>query len=76
MFISGKGKGMKSIWFFVGLLLTIMGAIITASAAYSLFYPPVQTKVFSDLHPDLWWGIIMLVFGLLFVFMNRRSRVR
>lgn len=64
---------MKSIWFFVGLLLTIMGVIITASAVYSLVHPPAQQKIFSDLHPDLWWGIIMLVFGLLFAVFNRRN---
>jgi xanthine/uracil permease len=67
---------MKTIWYFVGLLLTIMGAIITASAVYSLFHPPVQSKIFSHLHPDLWWGIIMLVFGLLFAILNRRNVVR
>jgi len=67
---------MKSIWYFVGLLLTIMGAIITAAGVYFLFYPPAQPKVFSHLHPDLWWGILMLVFGLLFAILNRRSIVR
>ena len=67
---------MKSIWYFVGLLLTVMGAIITISGALSFFNPPAQTKVLSELHPDLWWGIFMLVFGLLFVFLNRRSIVR
>jgi hypothetical protein len=67
---------MKTIWYFVGLLLTIMGAIITASAVYSLFHPPAQPKIFSHLHPDLWWGIIMLVFGLLFAIFNRRNVVR
>lgn len=67
---------MKSIWYFVGLLLTIMGAIITVSAIYSLVNPPEQSKVFSHLHPDLWWGILMLVVGLLFAILNRRSVVR
>jgi len=67
---------MKSIWFFVGLLLTIMGAIITVSAVYSLINPPAQSKIFSHLHPDLWWGILMLVVGLLFAILNRRSVVR
>ena len=67
---------MKSIWYFVGLLLTIMGAIITAAGVYLLFYPPAQPKVFSHLHPDLWWGILMLVFGLLFAILNRRNIVR
>jgi hypothetical protein len=64
---------MKSIWYFVGLLLTIMGAIITISAVYSLINPPAQQKIFSSLHPDLWWGLIMLVFGLLFAVLNRRN---
>ena len=67
---------MKSIWFFVGLLLAIMGTIITISAVYSLLSPPEQAKIFSHLHPDLWWGILMLVVGLLFAILNRRSRVR
>jgi divalent metal cation (Fe/Co/Zn/Cd) transporter len=67
------GRDMKSIWFFVGLLLTIMGAIITVSAVYSLFSPPAQPKIFSHLHPDLWWGILMLAFGLIFAILNRRN---
>ncbi len=66
---------MKSIWFFVGLLLTIMGAIITASAVFSLFSPPDQTKILSHLHPDLWWGVFMLAFGLFFAIFNRRDKV-
>lgn len=64
---------MKSIWYFVGLLLTIIGAIITASAIYSLINPPAQLKKFSSLHPDLWWGLIMLAFGLVFAILNRRN---
>ncbi len=64
---------MKSIWYFVGMILTVMGAIITASAVYSLINPPAQPKIFSYMHPDLWWGIIMLAFGLLFAILNRRA---
>jgi xanthine/uracil permease len=67
---------MKSIWYFVGVLLAIMGAIITASAVYSLIHPPAQSKVLSHLHPDLWWGILMLVFGLCFAIWNRRKIIR
>jgi hypothetical protein len=67
---------MKSIWYFVGVLLAIMGAIITASALYSLLHPPAQPKILSHLHPDLWWGILMLVFGLCFAVWNRRKIIR
>ena len=66
---------MKSIWYFVGLLLTVMGAVITVSAVYSLVCPPDQPKMFAHLHPDLWWGIFMLVFGLAFALFNRRKRI-
>jgi hypothetical protein len=66
---------MKSIWYFVGLLLTIMGIIITISAVYTLFNPSSQPKLYSRLHPDLWWGLLMLVFGLLFALFNRRKTV-
>jgi FtsH-binding integral membrane protein len=64
---------MKSIWYFVGLLLTVIGAVVTASAVYSLVYPPAQPKIFSHVHPDLWWGIVMLAFGLFFAIFNRRN---
>jgi hypothetical protein len=64
---------MKSIWFFVGLLLTIIGAIVTTSAIYALIRPPAQPKIFSNLHPDLWWGILMLAFGLFFAVFHRRN---
>ncbi len=67
---------MKSIWYFVGLLLMILGAIITISAVYYLINPPAQSKILSHLHPDLWWGILMLVIGLLFAILNRRSIAR
>jgi hypothetical protein len=55
------------------LLLTISGIIVTASAVYALIHPPAQPKIFSHTHPDLWWGIIMLAFGLLFAIFNRRN---
>ena len=64
---------MKSIWYFVGLLLAILGGIIAISGACSFVNPPAQPKVFSHLHPDLWWGILMLAFGLLFAMLNRRN---
>jgi hypothetical protein len=64
---------MKSIWFFVGLLFIILGAIITISGVYMWIHPPAQPKIFAGLHPDLWWGILMLAFGLLFALANRRN---
>lgn len=64
---------MKSIWYFAGLLLTTLGIIITISAVYSLVHPPASPKILANLHPDLWWGIFMLIFGLSFALFNRRK---
>jgi hypothetical protein len=64
---------MKSIWYFVGLLLTVLGGIITLTGVYLLLVPPDQPKMFSHLHPDLWWGAIMVVSGLVFLLLNRRA---
>jgi hypothetical protein len=38
-----------------------------------LFNPPAQPKIFAHLHPDLWWGIVMLAFGLFFAVFHRRN---
>jgi hypothetical protein len=66
---------MKSIWYFVGLLLTTLCIIITISAVYSLIHPPAEPKILANLHPDLWWGLFMLAFGLVFTLLNRRKVV-
>jgi hypothetical protein len=67
---------MKTIWYFVGLLLLIMGTIVTISGVYSLINPPIQQKVLSELHPDLWWGIVMIVAGSIFLLTNWKKTVK
>ena len=57
---------MLSIWFFVGVMLTLLGAIITLTGVYYTFYPQNAT-VFAHLNPSLWWGAIMVVVGLAFL---------
>jgi hypothetical protein len=66
---------MKTIWYFVGLLLLIMGTVITISGVYSLINPPAQAKVLSELHPDLWWGFVMVAAGIVFLLTNWRKTV-
>jgi hypothetical protein len=66
---------MKPIWYFVGLLLLGMGAIITVSGLYALANPPAQQTVLGYLHPDIWWGGIMLVAGTIFLLTNRKKIV-
>ena len=68
-------KKMKPIWFFVGLILLVMGAVILATGVYDLVRHVESNKVLSHLHPAVWWGGLMTLFGLFFVLLNRRASV-
>jgi len=61
------GSGIP-IWFFIGVLLVIYGAMIAGYGLYELstgIYPPgVQL---TELHTPLWWGSVLLLVGLLYV---------
>ncbi|HNY92118.1 MAG TPA: hypothetical protein PKJ13_01725 [bacterium] len=57
---------MYSIWFFVGVMLTILGLIIVSMGVYYIFSPETHTRL-ASLNPSLWWGAIMLTAGLLFL---------
>jgi len=54
---------MKPIWYFVGLNLLIVGGIIFLVGIYQLIFPPEFRKVLFYVHPNIWWGIIMVIFG-------------
>lgn len=66
---------MKPIWYFVGLILTIMGGIILISGIYNLFYPPVSKVVLEEKHPDIWWGAVMFVVGIIYIIRNRKIKI-
>lgn len=57
---------MYSIWFFVGVMLTILGLIITAMGIYYIFEPETHTRL-AHLNPSLWWGCVILIAGLAFL---------
>lgn len=67
---------MKPIWYFVGLILTIMGGIILLSGIYNLANPPANQVVLAEKHPDIWWGAIMLVVGIIYIIKNRNVTVK
>ena len=58
--------GSLSIWFFIGLLLTIYGVLITAAGLYELTAPPEHPVVLANLHAPIWWGAVLLVIGLFY----------
>ncbi len=68
-------KGMRPIWFFVGCLLTVIGLIVTGTGVYNWVSPPKAGTRLLELHTDLWWGLVILFFGLVLYFAHRNSSV-
>ncbi len=64
-------KKMKSIWYFVSLVLLILGGIVFLSGLYTLAFHVRHTTSLAYLHPDLWWGAIMVGAGIVFFIRNK-----
>jgi hypothetical protein len=57
-----------SIWFFIGLLLTLYGAMIFLAGvtewASGRYAPGVEL---SNLHAPVWWGSLLALLGLFYL---------
>jgi hypothetical protein len=73
--MSDRVHKMRPIWFFVGLILAVMGGIIFATGLYDLLAGVEPRTVLARLHPAVWWGGLMVIAGLLFIVLNRKSSV-
>ncbi len=61
------GRVTISIWFFIGISLTVDGALILAAGVYQLLNPPIPPGVvLFDLHANVWWGALLLTIGLIY----------
>jgi len=56
------------VWFFVGILLLVYGAMIFATGIYKVANPPPLDGrvVLYDLHADIWWGGLLVILGLIY----------
>lgn len=68
-------RKMKTIWYLVGLSLIAFGLVVTGSGVYYLFNPGSHQTVLAYLQPNLWWGAVILVAGVIFVLINRKATV-
>jgi hypothetical protein len=68
-------KGMKTIWYFVGLILMFMGVLILTAGLVDYFNPPERQAVLGYLHASIWWGVVMIISGLIFLFTSKGTIV-
>ena len=55
-----------SIWFFIGVLLTIYGVMILGYGIWEVVTGNLANVVLAELHAPIWWGALMLVLGLFY----------
>lgn len=67
--------GMRPIWFFVGWLLTIIGGIVLIAGIVNFFTVLPNTTVVARLHPNLWWGAILIIVGIAYILKNKGIRL-
>ena len=56
------GSGI-SIWFFIGVLLAIYGAMICGYGIYEIISGHYANVALVQLHAPVWWGGLMLALG-------------
>lgn len=66
---------MKPIWYFVGLILFAMGLVLFINGIYYLINPDSTQTVLKHLHPDIWWGGLMIIVGSIYIIKNRKVKV-
>lgn len=65
------------IWFFIGLLLTVYGAMIVGYGCYEAATGDFAAGVqLTNLHTPIWWGGLLLVLGLIYVIKFRPGKVK
>ena len=55
-----------SIWFFIGILLTLYGVLILGAGIYDLAVPSANTVKMAYLHAGIWWGALLILLGLIY----------
>jgi hypothetical protein len=65
-----------SIWFFIGVLLVVYGALITGYGIFELATGQLAHVVLANLHAPLWWGAMLEALGLFYAIRFRPGRAR
>jgi hypothetical protein len=63
-----------SIWFFIGVLLSIYGLMILVYGLSELVTGHTANVILANLHAPVWWGALMLALGLFYGLRFRPGR--
>lgn len=66
---------MKPIWYFVGLILLSVGFIVIISGIFLIVNPPENKTILLEINPNIWWGGIIVLTGLIFLIKNRKIKI-
>jgi hypothetical protein len=71
-------RHMLPVWFFIGILLSVYGAIIlvTSLTEWARHTTATQAAVLARLHPGVWGGVVLLVVGGFYALRYRPRRSR
>ena len=63
-------KKLISVWYFIGWLLLVYGILILGAGLdiLSVQAPPVM----AELHIGIWWGLLLIIIGLVYICCFRR----
>jgi hypothetical protein len=73
--MTNEKKGMKPIWYFVGWVLFLTGAVVIIAGIATYGSPDTQIHPIADLHTALWWGALMVIAGAIYIITNRRATI-
>ena len=63
-----------TIWFFIGVMLTIYGALIFGYGVFELATHQTANVQLANLHAPVWWGALLTLLGLFYLLRFRPGR--
>jgi len=70
-----KKPVLKTIWYFVGLVLMVMGSLVFLSGLIEFISPTKHQTILAEIYPAIWWGALMIVIGFIYFLTNKNKVV-
>jgi len=68
-------KRMRNIWYFVGWILFFIGLVELAAGIANVYFPSEKNVKLAYFHANIWWGILIMLFGSIFLWKNWRKYI-